>query len=315
LQPLDARALRSALRPIHDLLQRADARTTLALLDSEPNAYRNGLQSCTPSMQWVSKLDNLHASVGKHGKAVKAAVQSGAVMRGSPVAIGQASHYRGWETHAGHGNTATPLLCYATAPGKAWITVHLDPAAFQGMRPHDEWYYHVSIAVLEDTPKPKCATNSASMARAGTAPNAASHTRDGGRRTWIPTGWSVRTVGRREGPGGRGRRGERREEGGFSARGTIELLTWNSGTAAASATRAEAKEGEFGEAEGPLDLQAAGVKKDSIAPFSLSDWFMAACAGAGVEQQVTLRRFVVNVIVLRKCSFFLFSFLPRFVEA
>lgn len=154
LKPLDESAVLAAVQPIHDLLQRAFASEPLAMLaalESHTNAYRNGLDCIDTNINWHSKLHDLHISVDGHGSSgriVSEGIANATVCEVHLSAVHQ-SYYTGMESHRGHVDTPSSLLCYAQRRDKAWIALHFHPGIMpSGLRPSDGYYYHLSLAKL-----------------------------------------------------------------------------------------------------------------------------------------------------------------------
>ena len=154
VRPCDAGALLKLVTPIHDKLRAAfeeEHARCLQWLDRDTNAYANGCAQVDPRVRWVSKLHDLHATVSS-GREFSRCVESGQVAHVPLSAVKQAHpFYRSSERHRGHADSASPLLCYREHATKAWITLHLDPAILVklGLRPKDDWYFHISLAKLE----------------------------------------------------------------------------------------------------------------------------------------------------------------------
>ena len=153
LRPCDRSAVTKLLRPLHDVLKsayEAAPEHVIEWLGSGSDAYRSGLGRLgSKRLRWVSKLNNLHASVvrgGQSGKAVMACIKQRKVIQGSFAAVDQRI-----AQHLNHTATSSALLCYATSPTKAWVTLHLDPRGLleEGLQPDDRWYFHISLAKLE----------------------------------------------------------------------------------------------------------------------------------------------------------------------
>ena len=163
LVPVDADALREAVRPIHDCLAHAyalDAEATLHALADSADAYAAGLRPAAAGLRGESRLDKPPVSLdggGAAGAAIAALGESTAVS--APfAAVRQADPFcRDSAKHRGHRDTRSALLVYHNGvPGagrrsRNWVTLNLacEPLCALGLRPRDGWYFHMSLAVLQ----------------------------------------------------------------------------------------------------------------------------------------------------------------------
>ena len=149
----DPAALQALVRPIHNVLERAFKADPLAMLQklgAECDAYNAGL--CPKPRVWKSKLGNLHVSLSRKKRG-----QAG---------IDRVKREGGWCTvrfgsvpaehnSDGHRGTRSALLCYKSSESN-WITLHLRADALyqRGLEPGDDFYFHISLAKIEE-PKHK----------------------------------------------------------------------------------------------------------------------------------------------------------------
>lgn len=160
--PLNRFDLLRDVEPVCASLKAAFARDPRGVLVElqKHNAYGSYINPATySSCKWIDKTKNLHISlleIGESGEAIQLGIKESKYVDLSFSEVNQ-TDFEGvaWakETHEGHLNTESPLLCYPTSPTRVWITLNFFPPQSVPVIPKDQYYFHMSIALLEKEPE------------------------------------------------------------------------------------------------------------------------------------------------------------------